>query len=200
MMQCRAALCSLAALAGAAHAAPEEFTVDPGHTYPSFEVRHLGISTQRGRFEKTAGRIVLDRAAGTGVIEIDIDATTLSTGNRLLDPQLKGDDFFDTDKFPSITFRSTQLEMDKGDLKGARGTLTMLGVAQPVKLVVEHFGCTRLPFFVRLTCGADAVAQVSRSAFGMSRFTTFISDEVRIVIQIEAVKKEPAQEPAPAGG
>jgi polyisoprenoid-binding protein YceI len=199
-MRARAGLCILAAYAMSVHAAPEEFVVDAGHTYPSFEVRHLGISTQRGRFEKTRGRIVLDRAAGTGAIEIDIDTTTLSTGNRLLDAQLKGDDFFDTEKFPAITFRSTQVELDKGELKRAQGSLTMLGVSQPVTLDVEHFGCTRLPFFVRLTCGADAVAHVSRSAFGMSRFTTFISDDVRIVIQIEAVKQEPAQEPAPAGG
>lgn len=62
-MRARAGLCVLGAFAAAAHAAPEEFLVDPGHTYPSFEVRHLGIST---RFEKTAGRIALDRAAGTG--------------------------------------------------------------------------------------------------------------------------------------
>jgi polyisoprenoid-binding protein YceI len=199
-MRARAGLCVLAACAASVHAAPEEFVVDPGHTYPSFEVRHLGISTQRGRFEKTKGRIVLDRAAGTGAIEIDIDTTTLSTGNRLLDAQLKGDDFFDIEKFPAITFRSTQVELDKGELKRAQGSLTMLGVSQPVTLDVEHFGCTRLPFFVRLTCGADAVAHVSRTAFGMSRFTSFISDDVRIVIQIEAVKQEPAQEPAPAGG
>lgn len=196
----RAALCSLAAFVFSVHAAPEEFVVDPAHTYPSFEVRHLGISTQRGRFEKTAGRIVLDRAAGTGSIEIDIDATTVSTGNRQLDAQLKGEDFFDIQKFPSITFRSTKIELEKGELKRAQGSLTMLGVAQPVTLDVEQFGCTRLPFFVRMTCGADAVARVSRTAFGMSRFTSFIADEVRIVIQIEAVKKEPAQEPAPSGG
>lgn len=76
----------------------------------------------------------------------------------------------------------------------------MLGVSQPVTLAVEHFACTRLPFLVRLTCGADAVAHVSRTAFGMSRFTSFIADDVRIVIQVEAVKQEPAQEPSPAGG
>jgi polyisoprenoid-binding protein YceI len=199
-MIARAVLCALAAFATAARGASEEFVVDSAHTYPSFEVRHLGISTQRGRFEKTTGRIVLDRAAGTGSLEIDIDATTLSTGNRLLDGQLRGEDFFHVEKFPTVTFRAAQLELEKGEPRRAVGTLTMLGVSQPVTLVVEHFGCTRLPFFVRLTCGADAVARISRSAFGMSAFATFIADDVRIVIQIEAVKKEPAQEPAPAGG
>lgn len=199
-MRACAGLCVLGAFAAAANAAPEDFVVDPGHTSPSFEVRHLGISTQRGRFEKTAGRIVLDRAAGTGTIEIDIDTATLSTGNRLLDAQLKGEDFFDIGKFPAITFRSTQVEVEKGELKRAQGSLTLLGVSHPVTLDVEHFACTRLPFFVRLTCGADAVAHVSRSAFGMSRFASFIADDVRIVIQVEAVKQEPAQEPSPAGG
>jgi len=78
--------------------------------------------------------------------------------------------------------------------------LTLLGVAKPVTLAVEHFGCTRLPFFVRQTCGADVSTTLSRSAFGMNRFSTFIADDVKIIIQIEAVKVESAFEPPPAGG
>jgi len=184
----------------AAAAASEEFLVDPSHTYPLFEVRHLGISTQRGRFEKTEGRIVLDAQAGRGTIDIVINATTVSTGNRLLDAQLKGEDFFDVERFPTITFRSTRLEFEKAQPKLAVGELTMLGITQPVTLVVEKYGCTRLPFFVRLTCGADVAATISRSAFGMKSYANFIGDEVRIAVQIEAVKQERAAEPASAGG
>jgi polyisoprenoid-binding protein YceI len=199
-MRWRAALLIACSGACAALAAPEEYLVDPSHTYPHFEVRHLGISTQRGRFERTDGRIVLDAQAGQGSIDISIDAGTVSTGNRLLDAQLKGEDFFDTERFPAITFRATRLEFDKEKPKLAVGELTMLGVTRPVSVTVEWFGCTRLPFFIRLTCGADVVAKISRSAFGMTSYAGLIGDDVRIEVQIEAVRQEKAAEPSPAGG
>ena len=82
----------------------------------------------------------------------------------------------------------------------AQGELTLLGVCRPVTLAIEHFGCTRLPFFLRTTCGADVVATLSRAAFGMTSYPQFIGDEVRVVIQIEAVKVEAPAEPPAAGG
>ena len=191
-------LASLGALPAAA--ANEEFTIDRAHTSPGFEVLHLGISTQRGRFEKTTGKIVLDRDAGKGSIDINIDTTSVSTGASTLDAVLRGEDFFNVERFPSIAFHSETMEFEKGVPKRAQGELTLLGVTKPVTLEIERFGCTRLPFFVRTTCGADVVAKLSRSAFGMSRYLMYIADEVKIVIQIEAVKNEPAAEPAPSGG
>jgi polyisoprenoid-binding protein YceI len=193
-------LALLASLATQAHAAPEEFRVEPSHTYPSFEVTHLGISTQRGRFERTGGRIVMDRDAGTGTIDITIEAGTVSTGNGLLDSVLRGEDFFDTARHPAIAFSAKTIEFDRGVPKRALGDLTLVGVKRPVELRVERFGCTRLPFFVRLTCGADVVANIKRSDFGMTSYAGLVGDEVRLEIQIEAVKLEPAAEPASAGG
>lgn len=190
----------LAALAPVAQAATEEFTIDTAHTYPGFAVRHLGISTQRGRFDKTTGKIALDREAGKGSIEIAIETTSVSTGNAMLDGVLRGEDFFDVDRHPRILFRSQSLEFERGAPKSARGELTLLGVTKPVTLAIEQFGCTRLPFLVRTTCGADVSTTLSRSAFGMGRYSAFIADEVRIMIQIEAAKIEPAAEPPPAGG
>jgi polyisoprenoid-binding protein YceI len=196
----RAAAVACLLAAPQAIAAPEEFTVDPTHTYPGFAVTHLGISTQRGRFDRTTGTIVIDRAANKGSIEITIETPSISTGSPKLDAVLRSDDFFDVEKFPRIVFKSSSVELENGFPKRAFGELTLLGVAKPVTLAIEHFGCTRLPFFVRQTCGADVSTTISRSAFGMGRFAAFISDDVRIVIQIEAVKVEPAAEPAPAGG
>ena len=181
-------------------AATEEYTIDKAHTSPGFEVLHLGISTQRGRFEKTTGKIVLDREAGQGSIDIVIDTTSVSTGATLLDGVLRGDDFFNVERFPTIAFHSKSMEFEGGVPKRALGDLTLLGITKPVTLAIERFGCTRLPFFVRTTCGADVSTRLSRTAFGMSRYLTYISDEVKIVIQIEAVKNEPAAEPAPSGG
>ena len=190
----------LALAAPAAFAEPEVFVVDPGHTFPAFEVVHLGISTQRGRFDRTGGRIEMDREAGTGRIELAIETASVSTGNRALDGVLKGEDFFDVEKFPRMTFRAGTMEFEKGEPRRARGELTMNGVTRPVALTVERFACTRLPFLVRLTCGADVTATIRRSEFGLTRFTNFVADEVRIAVQVEAVREEPAAAPASTGG
>lgn len=190
----------LATLAMPAMAAPEDFLIDPAHTYPSFEVSHLGISTQRGRFNSTKGRIVLDRKAGTGTIEIVIDASTVSTGNAMLDAVLKSEDFFNVERFPEMTFRAPSIVFEGGEPKRASGAFTMVGVTRPVELSVLRFACTRLPFFVRLTCGADVVASLKRSEFGVTAFSFFVGDEVRLAIQVEAVLQDSAAEPQPAGG
>lgn len=195
-----AAAVALLVAALTAQAAPEEFDVQPSHTYPSFAVGHLGISTQHGRFDRTTGRIVLDREAGTGSIDLAIDAASVSTGNAALDEVLRGEDFFNVGRHPRLTFRSRDIAFEGGIPKRAAGELTLAGTTRPIEVSVTRFGCTRLPFFVRLTCGADVEARLRRSEFGLTAFPAFVGDEVRLEIQIEAVKREPATEPAPAGG
>ncbi len=76
----------------------------------------------------------------------------------------------------------------------------MIGTTRRVSIEVARFGCTRLPFFVRLTCGADVTARLKRSEFGMGAFSGLVGDEVLLEVQIEAVKQEPAAEAPPAGG
>ena len=185
---------------GTARSATETFKVDPAHTYPGFGVLHLGISTQRGRFERTAGHIALDRGARTGEIVIEIETTSLSTGNFVLDKALRGEDFFNVERFPRMVFQSQRLEFERDVPRHAVGELTLLGVTRPVTLTIERFGCTRKPLLIRTTCGADVSTTISRSAFGMTNYLAWIADDVRIDIQIEAVKEEAAVEPAPSGG
>jgi polyisoprenoid-binding protein YceI len=198
------AACAVAALAAVAAlpalGAPEDFVVEPGHTFSHFGVSHLGISTQRGRFDATTGRIVLDREAGTGSIDVEIDARSVSTGNAALDAVVRGEDFLDAARFPAITFRSRRIAFEGGVPRRASGELTIAGRTRPVELEVVRFGCTRLPFLVRTTCGADAVALLRRSEFGMAAYSGLVGEEVRLEIQVEAVRQEPAAEPAPAGG
>lgn len=189
---CAALLCAGPAFAWAA---PETYRIDPAHTHPGFEISHLGISTQRGRFDRTTGSIVLDREAGTGSVTIEIDATSISTGTPLLDAALRGEDFFDVARHPGLSFRSGRIVFDHGVPASAQGELTLLGVTRPVELLINRFACTRKPFLIRTTCGADITATISRSAFGMTSYATFIGDEVRLVIQIEAAKEEPAPQP-----
>lgn len=180
--------------------AADAYVIDPGHTFPGFEVSHLGIATQRGRFDKTTGRITLDVHARTGAIEIEIDATSISTGNPVLDRALRGEEFFDIARHPRIRFQSARVEFEGERPVRAEGELTMVGVTQPVTLQLQHFGCTRKPFFVRTTCGADVAASVSRAAFGMKGYAGFVGDEVRLVIQVEAVKQESAAPQQSSGG
>jgi polyisoprenoid-binding protein YceI len=181
-------------------AATETYTIDPAHTMPGFEVSHLGISTQRGRFERTAGTIALDREAGSGAVAIEIDAASVTTGTSKLDVTVRGEDFLDAANHPHITFHAERFKFEKDVPVSAEGELTLLGVTKPVTLSITHFACTRKPFLVRTTCGADASATISRSAFGMSRFASFLGDDVRIVIQVEAVKEEAAAAPTSSGG
>lgn len=200
-MSAAGAVVALAAMATLpALAAQEEFVVEPGYTFSQFGVSHLGISTQRGRLGRATGRIVLDREAGTGSIDVEIDARSASTGNPALDAVVRGEDYLDAERFPTITFRSRRVAFEGGVPRRASGELTLAGRTRPVELEVVRFGCTRLPFLVRTTCGADAVASVRRSEFGMTAHAGLVGEEVRLEIQVEAVRQEPAAEPQPAGG
>src|SRR6266545_8056578 len=103
----------LTALVVAAVAAPalaqETYMIDADHTVPTFEVGHMGITTQRGNFSKTSGKVVLDRAAKSGSIEVTIDTTTVSSGSAKRDAMLRSEDYFDTAKYPTATFKATKL-------------------------------------------------------------------------------------------
>jgi polyisoprenoid-binding protein YceI len=98
-MRLPAATILFVALTTTAVAAPVTYQVDSGHTYPSFEADHMGgMSVWRGRFNSTSGKIVLDKEARTGTVEISIDASSVDTGNDALDKDLKGPNFFDVAK------------------------------------------------------------------------------------------------------
>lgn len=176
--------------AGAAQAAQEKFVVDAAHTFPSFEVSHLGISTTRGRFERTTGEMVLDEGGHTGSMDIEIDSSRVSTGNPMVDSWLKSDTFFDVERHPRIVFRSRNFVPGRERPFRAEGELTLLGITRPVILNVERFGCTMRPPTTRKTCGADMSTLISRAAFGMNGYAAIIGDEVRLEIQFEAVAEE----------
>jgi len=179
-----------ALLSSAIYAAPEEFTIDPAHTYVTFEVRHLGISTQRGRFNQASGRAVFDADSDAGSLEIKIDARSIDTGNEAMEKLLRGDDFFNVEKFPEIIFRSKSVSYVQGKPDKIEGELTLLGVTKPITVSVLSYNCTRLPFLVRLTCGMDATTTIRRSEFGMTSLLAFVSDDVKLLIQAEAFRRE----------
>lgn len=168
--------------------AADTYTIDARHTFPSFEVSHLGFSIQRGRFNKTSGSIMLDTAARSGSIDISIDASSLDTGLAELEKHMQGEDFFDTAKYPTITFKSKSLKFDGDKLTGADGDFTLLGVTKPVHLTIDHFKCAPHPMNKKPMCGANATTEIKRSEFGMTKYVPAVGDEVKIAIQVEALR------------
>lgn len=170
-------------------AAPEAYQIDPTHTFPSFEVGHLGFSTQRGRFNTTSGKIVLDREKKTASVDITIDAASISTGLPKLEDHLRNPDFFDVAKHPTITFQSTGARFEGDKLAALDGKLTMRGVTKPVTLAVTSFYCGMNPIVKKPACGADAETTIKRSEFGINYGLPAVRDDVKLLIQVEAHKQ-----------
>lgn len=170
-------------------AAPETFVIDNNHTFPRFEYSHFGYSTQQSRFNKTSGTITLDRAGKSGVVEVTIDAKSVDTGSELFDGHIQAEDFFHTEKFPTITFKSTGLKFSGEKLASVDGNLTIKGVTKPVTLEVTGFHCMEHPMAKKEACGANAVTTIKRSDFGAGKFAPYVGDDVKLVIAVEAIKQ-----------
>lgn len=173
---------------GTAAAAPETFTIDSAHTYPMFEVSHLDISMQRGRFDKTTGKIVLDHEAKSGSIDITIDSASLNMGFETWNKKMKDPDFFNVEKFPTMTFKSNKLIFEGDKLVGAQGEFTLLGVTKPLRLKISNFACTQHPLAKKPYCGAEVTADIKRSDFGMKMGIPMVGDDVRLKSPVEALK------------
>jgi polyisoprenoid-binding protein YceI len=178
---------SLLFAAPAVHAA-ETYVIDTVHSFTNFEVGHLGISSIRGRFNKTAGKITLDRAEKKGSIEAEIDVASVDTGYARRDDLLRTESYFNADQHPLISFRANSLRLNGDALAGVDGELTLLGVTRPVSLKITSFKCTVHPVNKREICGAVAEATIQRSEFGMTKVSRSIGEEIRIWINIEAIK------------
>jgi polyisoprenoid-binding protein YceI len=181
-----------AALAAAfvlpAAAAPETYTIDARHTFPAFEVSHFGMSLQRGRFNKTTGKIVVDREARTGSVEVTIDAASVDTGEPKLGEHLRSQDFFNATVHPNITFKGTRFTFDGDKVKSVDGELTMLGVTKPVTLTAQHFNCGSHPMNKKAMCGAELTTSIKRSEWGMKYAIPAVADDVLLRINVEAYK------------
>ncbi|MCC6134509.1 MAG: YceI family protein [Candidatus Contendobacter sp.] len=169
-------------------AAPETYVLDGAHTFPRFSYSHFGYSTQLSRFNKTTGKIILDQAAKTGEVDVVIDAKSVDTGS-ILDEHIQGEDFLDTAKYPTATFKSTKVVF-KGDQPATvEGNLTLKGVTKPVTLTVTSFQAMPNPILKKDAIGANAYTVVKRSEFNADKYAPYVSDEVRIDIAVEAIKE-----------
>jgi len=184
-----AAFAVAAALSSAAFAAPETYVIDGTHTFPRFEYSHFGYSNQVGRFDKTSGKITLDRAAKTGSVDVVIDARSVNTGYALFNEHIQAADYFDSAKYPTITFKSSSMKFDGDKLVAVNGDLTVKGVTKPVTLSVTSFHCMPHPMLKRDACGANATTKIKRSEFNAGKNAPYVSDEVTLTIPVEAIKE-----------
>lgn len=178
-----------AATAAPAFAAPETFIVDNTHTYPRFSYNHLGFSTQLSRFNKTDGKIVFDREAKTGSVDITIDMKSVDTGFNTFDEHIQAADYLDTARFPTARFTSTRVNFDGEKPSAIEGNLTIKGVTKPAVLTVTSFQAIPHPMLKKDAIGANAHTVVKRSDFNMGKNAPAVSDEVRIDIALEAIKQ-----------
>jgi polyisoprenoid-binding protein YceI len=170
--------------------AAEIYKIEPNHTYPSFEADHFGgLSNWRGKFDKSDGTIVLDRAAKTGTVDIVIDATSLDFGHAKMNEHAKGPDMFDVAKYPNATYKGKLVF--KGDVPASvDGELTLHGVTKPVTLHINQFKCIQHPMLKKEVCGADASATFNRADFGVDYGVKMgFKPEVKLNIQVEAIKQ-----------
>jgi polyisoprenoid-binding protein YceI len=195
MRKSLAALAVVLAISTPAVAAPESYTLDQYHTYPHFTIDYIGYMTMRGRFDKTAGKFTMDRAARTGSLDVAIEAASVTTGDneragrpRTRDEHLRAADFFNVAEFPRITYKSSGVKFAADAPSEIEGQLSMNGVTRPVALKIEKWKCAMHPFWKKEACGGDATARIKRSDFGIKFGLPALGDEIALHIPFVATK------------
>lgn len=186
-----ALLCALAAKG--ASAAPVTYELDPSHTYPSFEAAHFDTSILRGKFNTTSGKVVLDKDAKSGSVEVNVDVSSIDFGNPKLNDHVRSNDpkMFDAVKFPTATYKGTFTQFKDGAPTKVDGTLTLHGFTKPVSLRINQFKCIMSPLMHKEVCGADAEGTLNRADFGVSYGDNFgFSMTVKLRIEVEGVRAD----------
>ncbi len=195
---------SVAALAATlslpAAAATSTWQIDPNHSAAQFAVRHLAISTVRGAFTKVNGTVQLDdKDISKSSVEVTIDADSVDTRVPNRDKDLRSDHFFDAQKYPTITFKSTKVEqVEPGKLK-VTGDLTIHGVTKPVVLDVEGPTSAVKDPWGNQRAAANATTKINRQDYGVKWNATMdggglvVGDDVTITIDLEMVQKSAAK-------
>jgi len=178
-----------AMFAGQAIAAPQTYSVDSTHTFPRFSYDHMGMSKQILSFKKTTGTVVLDKEAKDANVDIVIDMTSVNTGVDAFNGHIQSENFLDTAKFPTATFKSTKVVFDGDKPVSVEGDLTIKGVTKPITLTIESFFNGPHPMLKKDAIGANAKGVISRTEFNAGRFAPGVGDQVTLDIALEAVAK-----------
>jgi len=170
--------------------------IDPAHSSVEFSVRHLMITTVRGRFTGVQGTVVNDSTdPSRSSVEVVIDPATIDTREPQRDAHLRSADFFDVEKFPTLTFRSTGIDGKPGEDFKLKGDLTIHGVTRPVILDVQSEGQIK-DAWGGVRSGFTATTKIKRSDFGLTWNQLLeaggvtVSDEVKISLDVQVVRTE----------
>jgi polyisoprenoid-binding protein YceI len=173
-----------------AFAQSSTWTIDKNHSQVNFQIRHMGVSTVRGSLSGVTGTIVWDeKDPSKSSVEDTIDVTTLTTQTAQRDQHLKSPDFFNVEKYPTITFKSTKITTANGKLQ-VTGDLTLAGVTKSVTMVVDGPSAPIKGQGGKLVTGLSGTGVIKRSDFnfGPKFAPPMIGDEVQFTIDIEAQK------------
>lgn len=174
-----------------AQAQSATYKIDPTHTAAAWEAKHFGVSTNRGRWDKTDGEIVLDKAAKTGKVDITIDMNSINTGIAPFNGHLKSADFFDVANHPTARFVGDSFKFDGDKVVSVAGNMTIRGKTNPAVLTSTLFGCYENSRLKREVCGGDFETVIKRSTFGVNWGIAekFTSDDIKVTIQVEGIKQ-----------
>jgi polyisoprenoid-binding protein YceI len=168
--------------------------IDPSHSHVEFAVRHLMISTVKGRFADVSGTLIGDETNPENAsIDITIPVGGIDTHERQRDAHLRSADFFDAERHPDITFRSTRIDRAGSDTYTVTGDLTIRGVSRPITLTVHAGGRGRDPWGGERV-GYTATTRINRKDFGLNwnqaleTGGVLVGDQVAISVELELVK------------
>ncbi len=167
------------------------YTVDAAHSRLGFTIKHMGISDFNGNFGKFETKITTSKTDfSDAVVELSADVNTINTGNEMRDGHLKGADFFETEKFPTLTFKSTSFKFIKGKNYKIEGDLTLHGVTKKVTLNAVHYGNVENPQSKKTVAGFKVTGIVKRTEFGIGAGfpAPGLSDEVNLIADLELGK------------
>jgi polyisoprenoid-binding protein YceI len=174
-----------------------DYKIDPAHSIIGFAVRHLEINWVEGRFKDFEGTIHFDDKDVTkSSVEFSAKVESVDTGIAPRDKHLRTADFFEAEKYPALTFKSTRVERKGKDGYVLHGDLTMKGVTKPVQLPFNVAGAVKDPWG-NTRFGVQAETKINRRDFGINYGSAFagggldVGNEVRITLQLEAVRPEP---------
>jgi polyisoprenoid-binding protein YceI len=179
---------TVAALGAQAQSAT--YVIDPTHTFATFEISHFGTSTNRGRFDKKTGSVQFDKTGKAGKVDLTLETNSINTGTATFDKHLQSKDFFNSVEFPTARFVADKFNFDGDKLSDVSGQLTLLGKTNPVTLKASNFNCYLNPMLKVEVCGGDFETTLVRSQYGMVYGLNYgFSDNVRLLIQVEAIKQ-----------
>ncbi|MDM9561420.1 YceI family protein [Bordetella petrii] len=177
--------------AAVANAAPVTYDIDPSHTYPSFEADHMGgLSTWRGKFNRSSGVIVLDREARAGTIDVTVQIDSVDFGHDEMNRHAVAPDIFDAARYPTATFKGRFTKFDGDRPEEAVGEFTLRGVTRTLTLDIDDFKCMHHPMEKREVCGADVSTSFNRGDYGLDFALDMGFDpKVELEIQVEALRR-----------